>query len=106
MKRIEITRSARIIAIAIGVAGVGSLSPLTATAASQSVSFCHMTQSEHNPAVAATISSQGLINGHLGHPEDIIPPFTYNGVTYSQNWNDAGIAIYENGCSVPGEVVD
>lgn len=48
------------------------------------------------------ISPAGIYNGHLGEDhqsgEDIIPPFEYKGVTYSQNWDLAGQILFANGC--------
>ncbi|MEO5691244.1 MAG: LPXTG cell wall anchor domain-containing protein [Candidatus Saccharimonadales bacterium] len=50
------------------------------------------------------ISPAGIFNGHLGEGhqsgEDIIPPFTYKGVTYSQNWDTVGQTLFNNGCVV------
>jgi len=39
------------------------------------------------------------VNGHLGHQDarDAVPPFVYKGVTYSQNWDAAGQALFANG---------
>lgn len=76
--------------------------------------LCHATGSESNPYVyIEDISSAGIYNGHFDEdgpgPEapgdhqnnaDIIPPFTYQGETYSQNWDAAGQAIYDAGCKV------
>ena len=76
--------------------------------------LCHATGSATNPYVfIENISSAGIYNGHFDEdgpgPEapgdhqnnaDIIPPFTYQGETYSQNWDAAGQAIYNAGCKV------
>ena len=66
--------------------------------------FCHQLGNGkyNNPSSSA----QGIYSGHLSqHPGDIIPPFEYQGQTYSQNWDAAGQAIFNNGCAVPDPVV-
>ena len=65
--------------------------------------ICHATGSESNPYVVITPSVSGVYHGHMDHQgdEDIIPPFTYKGVQYSQNWDAAGQAIFANGCRPP-----
>lgn len=71
--------------------------------AGQKHTICHATGSETNPYVKITPSEAGVFNGHLGDHqdgEDIIPPFEYQGETYSQNWPE-GQAIFENDCEVP-----
>ena len=69
------------------------------------VDLCHATASESNPFVAITVAPAAAFNGHLGaghqNGEDIIQPFEYQGQMYSQNWDEAGMAIFENGCVVP-----
>jgi hypothetical protein len=66
------------------------------------VTLCHATGSATNPFVRITVSVSGAFNGHLGashqNGEDIIPPFEFNGQTYSQNWNAAGQATFNNNC--------
>ena len=71
-----------------------------ALAASNQVSICHATGSAKNPYVLIHPAAAGVANGHMGHQDarDVIPPFTYKGVTYSQNWNAAGQALLANGC--------
>lgn len=67
--------------------------------------ICHATGSSSNPFVSIEPSKAGVFNGHLGKGhqsgEDIVPPFEYKGVTYSQNWDAAGQAIFNNGCALP-----
>lgn len=69
--------------------------------------LCHATGSESNPFVLINVSVSGAYNGHLGdghqNGEDIIPPFVYQGHTYSQNWDEDGQAIFNNGCVIPDE---
>ena len=79
------------------------------------VTICHRTGSHHNPYVVISPSTAGVYHGHYSqHNEhavfpneasdgkwgDIIPPFQYNGVTYSLNWNADGQAIWSNGCRI------
>jgi hypothetical protein len=82
--------------------GLLLMSAASAGAAPGDVTLCHATGSETNPFVVITINPAGAYNGHLGDDhqdgEDIIPPFEYQGQTYSQNWNTAGQAIHRNGC--------
>jgi hypothetical protein len=60
------------------------------------VAICHATGSGYEQV---SLDAQGVLSGHLSqHEADIIPPFTVNGVTYSQHWDTAGQAIYTNGC--------
>ena len=83
------------------------------SAQSGHVTICHRTGSHHNPYVVISPSAAGVYHGHYSqHNEhavfpntasdgkwgDIIPPFQYNGVTYSLNWNADGQAIWSNGC--------
>ena len=66
----------------------------------QQHTICHATGSQSNPYVVISPSVSGVYHGHIAHQhsEDIIPPFTYKGQTYSQNWDANGQAIYANGC--------
>ena len=73
----------------------------------QSVTICHATGNgkyvQNSPDVDSIVSGQG----HGGHPEDIIPPFTYDpkgdetGTYAGQNWDDEGQATWDNGCVPP-----
>lgn len=87
--------------LALAAAVVAFAMPVGAAPA-EKVLFCHATGSESNPYVPVEASAAGVFNGHLGEDhqngEDIIPPFTYKDVVYSQNWNDDGEAIFEGGC--------
>ena len=50
----------------------------------------------------ATPNVAGIVNGHFGEDTgDIIPPVDYKGQSYEQNWDEAGQAIFNNGCVVP-----
>jgi hypothetical protein len=72
--------------------------------AQERVTICHATPPDTaaNGYVQITLSASGAYHGHLReHAADIIPPFAYNGVTYSLNWDATGQAIFANGCVVP-----
>lgn len=94
--------------ICILVLGV-FLSELTTrpVAAGNDVTLCHATGSNSNPFVQIIVSPAGAYNGHLGgghqNGEDIIPPFVWQGQTYSQNWDTNGQAIWNNECEIPQE---
>jgi hypothetical protein len=80
------------------------------------VEICHAPGSGSNPYVDIVVSINSVetaqsVHGHGDHtggiyPEenwgDIIPPFTYQTVSYpGMNWTAQGIAIWTNGCNVP-----
>ncbi len=67
------------------------------------VTICHATGSSSNPYVRISPSAFGVFHGHLGHQDgrDIVPPFTWNGHTYSENWDANGQALFNAGCSAP-----
>lgn len=85
----------------VGFTATGGASTATKSDADH-VTICHATGSASNPFVQKSPSASGVFNGHLGksHQDgrDIIPPFSYKGQTYSQNWNASGQAIFNNGC--------
>jgi hypothetical protein len=89
-------------ALFLALAGALVLVATPVTARADKVAICHATGSESNPFVAIEPSAAGVFNGHLGsdhqNGEDIIPPFTYQGVVYSQNWDAEGQAIFDNDC--------
>ncbi len=77
------------------------------------VVICHaLGQANKNTYVQIAPSAAGVLFGHAGaghqNGEDIIPPFIYqpngkkqadNSLVQGQNWDTAGIAIYQNGCA-------
>jgi hypothetical protein len=82
------------------------------------VTLCHATNSYSNPYVEINVDVASVLhNGHDGHdgpvfyPDipkhtkwgDIIPPFDFGpGEVYAgKNWTADGIAILNNGCTVP-----
>ena len=88
-------------AAALAGAAVIAVTPaLGAAPQAQQVSICHATGSASNPYVLIHPAAAGVVNGHLGHQDarDIVPPFTYKGVTYSQHYDAAGAAVFGNGC--------
>lgn len=79
------------------------------------VTICHRTGSASNPYIIISPDVEGVINGHLDHEQtgnglggDIVPTFSYNGVTYSKNLDTnfgdgvTGAAILAAGCRAPG----
>lgn len=99
--------------LASGLYAAGAVAGDHGSTQSGHVTICHRTGSHHNPYVVISPSAAGVYHGHYSqHNEhavfpntasdgkwgDIIPPFQYNGVTYSLNWNADGQAIWSNGC--------
>ena len=72
------------------------------TPADNNVTICHATGSATNPYVVITPAKAGVVNGHYDEHQsaaDIIPPFEWQGQTFSgQNWDANGMAIHRNGC--------
>ncbi len=60
--------------------------------------LCHATGSESHPYEFIEIALPGIINGHDGHGDDIIPPVP--GHFEGLNWDEAGQAIFDAGCVV------
>ena len=108
MKKATISRGITYIGLSVGIASVSALSPLTASAQAgvENIRICHSTSSTKTPYVEPSVSPQGVINGHLGHENDIVAPFEYNGVTYSKNWDLRGEITLSNGCMYEPPVVD
>lgn len=85
--------------VALGV--VGSVG-FEAGAQQAHVTFCHATGSKVNPYVMISPSVSGTLHGHyMQHERDIIPPFDYQGNTYSLNWSAEGRATFGNDCVPP-----
>ncbi|UTX52264.1 DUF11 domain-containing protein [Leucobacter aridicollis] len=70
--------------------------------------ICHATGAD-GKWVTNEPAKSGDLNGHVGHQDgrDIIPPFSYEEdgqmVEFpGQNWDEAGQAVYNNGCKSPG----
>jgi hypothetical protein len=108
-----VTAAAGTIMVLSSLGNAASAAQAPAAAVDPDVTLCHRTDSETNPYNQITIDAAGAFDGHLGHegtvwfpghpkkPKwgDIIPPFTYNGNTYSLNWDADGMAIFNNGCN-------
>ena len=73
------------------------------------VDICHATGSQQMPYVQNSPNANGTVSGHAGHtggvfPDDpwgdIIPPFEFGDNEFfpGLNWDEAGMAIYFNGC--------
>jgi hypothetical protein len=90
------------ILVVLGLIALVFLATLPARASAPHVTICHALG--NGGFVQISPSASGVYHGHLGdsHQEgrDIIPPFTYRGQTYSQNWPE-GQAIWEAGCETP-----
>jgi hypothetical protein len=78
---------------------------LPASASADKVTICHATGSTTNPYVVITPSASGVYHGHYRQHDDlgqgdIIPSFTYDGVTSPASKPGAELAI-ANGCELP-----
>jgi LPXTG-motif cell wall-anchored protein len=101
------TRKFVVAAVALfGVAAVATATSYGADATpNEKVTICHATSSDTNPYTVNTVDESSIdeqhnryLNGHGDHERDIIPPFrTFPG----RNWDEAGQAIWANGCKVP-----
>ncbi len=81
---------------AAGVAGA-------AVGGQAKVTICHATGSATNPFVRITVATPAAAMAHVRHQDerDIIAPFSYQGQSYSLNWNATGEATFYNGCQAP-----
>jgi LPXTG-motif cell wall-anchored protein len=101
------TRRFVVAAVALfGLAAVVTTPPQGADACNPTkVTICHATASDTNPYTINSVDESSIdapgnryLNGHGDHERDIIPPFrTFPG----RNWDEAGQAIWNNGCQVP-----
>ena len=80
--------------------------PLPDDTDTKKVQFCHATHSRAEAYELLEVSINAFLQaGHGQHEGDIVPPFSYvkQGVAggYPGNrWNEEGIAIFNNGCTV------
>ena len=84
----------------IGVAAIG-LAGIAFTAVAQPpnhATVCHRTGSSVNPFVTIHPSVNGAFHGHLQHSGDVIPPFEYQGDTYSLNWPSEKVDVVDGEC--------
>lgn len=101
--------SARTLARTSAVAAVAASALLAmalpaSAAPADKVTICHATGSATNPYVVITPSASGVYHGHYRQHDDlgqgdIIPEFTYAGVTYPAK--NGGQAAIDNGCAAP-----
>jgi LPXTG-motif cell wall-anchored protein len=71
------------------------------------VTFCHVPPGNPANGHLITTSVNAITPGHVNHPGDIIPPFSFvkhgSTVTFAgQNWDAAGQASLANGCKPVG----
>ncbi|WP_104524334.1 hypothetical protein [Blastococcus atacamensis] len=95
--------------IAVAASALLTTALPASAAPADKVTICHATGSATNPYVVITPSAAGVYNGHyLQHDDlgqgDIIPEFTYKGVTYAAK--NGGQAAIDNGCVAPSYVDD
>jgi hypothetical protein len=76
-----------------------ALTGVWAQAAATQVRLCHSTGSQS--FVVIEMSPSGAYHAHYPHHSDIIPPFQYQGASYSRNWDANGQATWNNGCVPP-----
>jgi hypothetical protein len=67
----------------------------------QQVTFCDMESSTSGTLETKNASEVASheFNGSAEENRDIVPPFTLNGKTYSENWDTNGQAIFNAGCN-------
>jgi hypothetical protein len=88
----------------------------TTIVVSKKIDICHATSSRTNPYNYINVSINSVenaisVHGHADHTGgifpadpwgDIIPPFTYETVSFpGLNWTAEGAAMWANGCNVP-----
>ena len=73
----------------------------TVRSADARVTICHATGSSSHPYVRIRPSVAGVVNRHLKHQDhrDIVPPFTFRGHSYAQNWTPATAQFLAAGCT-------
>lgn len=64
---------------------------------------CHRTGSSVHPFVTIHPSVNGAYHGHLQHGGDVIPPFEYQGETYSLNWPSDLVDVVDGECVARAE---
>jgi hypothetical protein len=71
---------------------------MSASAQPAKVTICHATGSSVNPFVTISPNVNGVYHGHLGHADDVIPPFEFRGETYSLNWPSDRVDLVGGEC--------
>lgn len=94
----------------LGVVGLAALVVSAPAAADRghddsddTIAICHAGSNSKSGNYTLNIVAVPSLDGHDNHDKDIIPP--HDGMDYGQNWDEAGRAIYTNGCVVPPVVV-
>ena len=99
----------RFVVAAVALFSVAAVATATSNGAdatpNEKVTICHATSSNTNPYTVNSVDESSIdeqnnryLNGHGNHERDIIPPFReFPG----RNWDEAGRAIWTNGCKVP-----
>lgn len=77
----------------------------------QKITYCHVPPGNPANGHVITTSVNAIDPGHLNHPGDIIPPFSFvkHGETVSfpgQNWGPDAQAVIDDGCSAPTGTID
>jgi len=88
-----------------GVAGSAVAAGVAASAPKEPIQVCHFTGDKKTPYNVIELGPSGAFHAHYPHHDDIIPPFEFEGATYSRNWDADGQAIWNNGCrpvTLPG----
>ena len=113
-------------AVTILASGFFALMPVVSATKSDQVTICHATNSQTNPYVVETVNTSSVdernnryLDGHGNHDGpiwtqdvtmkawgDIIPAFeSPKGLAFpGKNWDQAGKAIYNNGCKAAASV--
>lgn len=87
-----------------GVPGTGGAPSPASGNENKKVTFCHVPPGNPANGHLITTSVNAIDPGHVNHPGDIIPPFSFlkHGTTVTfagQNWDAAGQAALANGCA-------
>ncbi len=98
MRRIGFVAAGLAVIAGMAVPAFASVAPTLGAGAD--VTICHATGSTSHPYVRISPSVSGIVHGHIAHQDrrDVIPPFTYGGRQYSQNWGAAGQVFLSGGC--------
>ena len=103
-KSVALALAGVLLVVAASLATALAFSATTVSLASDKVTICHSTGNGGWEQIEPNVN--GVLNGHDGHPNDIIPPFDYEDKGKTQhypgkNWDATGQGIFANGCSKP-----
>jgi hypothetical protein len=104
MRRLAVLGAAAVLSVLGFGAAYVLASPKAAAPGPGKIAICHATGSATNPFNLETPDASGDLNGHEGHPDDIIPAFgSYPGknmgTIYPGGWT--GADILANDCEIP-----